>query len=377
MAYAPHALTPEAMARFTLARTPRVGPQTYRDLLARFGSAAEALAALPDLARHAGGKPLTAPDARHLDHELATLAGMGAVLLLSGDPDYPTLLAETGDAPLVLVVRGDPALLGRPQVAMVGARDASAPGLRLAHDIAGALSQKGWGVTSGLARGIDTAAHRGTLTAGGHTVAVLGGGIDHIYPPENASLFDEIAHTGALVSEAPTGTAPTAAHFPRRNRIIAGLARFTLIVEAAKQSGSLITARYAADYGREVGAVPGHPSDPRSAGPNHLLKEGAHVIETADDILRLIEGPAPLPLFAGQRTERPAPKAHPARAVAAPTATETPHEAVYRVLSTTPVTVDELVRLTGLSETALATALTDLELADRIDRLPGARVARR
>lgn len=376
MAHAPHALTPEAMARFTLARTPRVGPQTYRELLGRFGTAAEALAALPDLARQAGGKPLTPPDARSLERELSTLAELGAMLVLSGDADYPALLAETGDAPLVLVVRGDPALLGRPQVALVGARDASAPGLRLAHDMAADLSRKGWVVTSGLARGIDTAAHRGTLTAGGHTVAVLGGGIDHIYPPENASLFEEIAHTGALVSEAPTGTAPTASHFPRRNRIIAGLARFTLIVEAAKQSGSLITARYAGDYGREVGAVPGHPSDPRSAGPNHLLKEGAHVVETADDILRLLDGPAPLPLFAGQAPARPA-KPVPTRPVAAPTATDTPHEAVYRVLSTTPVTVDELVRLTGLSETALATALTDLELADRIDRLPGARVARR
>ncbi len=367
-----------------LARTDGVGPHTYRRLLARYGSAAAAITALPALARDGGrATPPPVPTAAEIAQERERLARLGGRFLVLGQADYPPLLALLADAPPALACLGDPALLVRPAVALVGGRNASANGARVAEALAADLAQAGLVVVSGLARGIDGAAHTGAL-ATGHTIAAVAGGLDCPYPPEHADLQRRIAERGAVVAEAPLGTAPQARHFPRRNRVIAGLALGVVVVEAALRSGSLITARLAQDAGREIFAVPGSPLDPRARGSNDLIRQGAHLTETAADVLDnlpdhpLRQGLARAPLFA-----RSAPPGGLAEAGADPADVgEPPPEALAAarsrlvdLLGPAPTAVDDLLRRCQLSPAAVLAALLELELAGRIESLPGQRVA--
>ena len=275
----------ERLAWLRLTRTENVGPVTFHQLIARFGTAAAALEALPEIVRRGGrAKPLAVFASSEAERELEAAERLGAHLVAQSEPDYPPALAAIEDAPPLLTMKGRKELATRRGVAVVGARNASANGRRLAHDVAAGLGEAGLIVISGLARGIDAAAHQGSLGTG--TLAVLAGGIDAIYPEENRSLHEAIAERGLLVAEMPVGTVPQARHFPRRNRIISGIALGVLVVEAAERSGSLITARFALEQGREVFAVPGSPLDPRAKGTNRLLRDGATLVESADDILR-------------------------------------------------------------------------------------------
>ncbi|MGL6042803.1 MAG: DNA-processing protein DprA [Sandaracinobacteroides sp.] len=287
---------------------------------------------------------------------------LGARHLLLGEPDYPPLLAELADPPPVLVAKGDAAIGRRPVVAMVGARNASAAGRGLAQALAADLGAAGWVVASGLARGIDAAAHKGALETG--TIGCVAGGLDIAYPPENAELQAAIGATGLLLSELPPGTEPQARHFPRRNRLIAGVARGVVVVEAAPGSGSLITARLSADAGRDVMAVPGHPLDPRSRGGNGLIRDGAVLVEDARDIL------AALALFAPVAASPPV-----VRRPAKPERLQ-PAGGLLALLSVSGVPVDEVVRASGLSAASVQAALADLEIEGQVVRLSGGRVAR-
>jgi DNA processing protein len=302
---------------------------------------------------------------------MAALARRGGRFLFVGIPPYPPLLALAEDAPPVLALLGDPAALAHRAVAVVGARNASAAGRRLAEQLAEALAAAGIVVVSGLARGIDAAAHLGALRSGA-TIACVAGGIDEPYPPEHAGLQARIAaEGGALLAEAPLGTAPLARHFPRRNRVVAGLALGVVVVEAALRSGSLITARLGLEAGREVFAAPGSPLDPRCRGSNDLLRQGAHLVETAEDVLaELPAAPRPGPLFL-PRAAAPMPATPP------PAAPEAPGEAgqLLELLGPTPMPVDDLLRRCHLSPSAAQAILFDLELAGRVEILPGNRVA--
>jgi DNA processing protein len=275
---------PERTDRLRLARTFSVGPVTFRRLLDRFHSAAEALRALPDLARASGAELLRPPSRAQAEDEIAALARFGGQFLTLGEVGYPEPLAAIEDAPPLLALRGDAGLLLRPSIGVVGARNASAGGRKLAEELSRELGAAGLMVVSGLARGIDAAAHQGALASG--TVAVFAGGLDQVYPPEHEGLAQSILdHGGALISEMPLGTEPQARHFPRRNRLVSGLSRGVLVIEAALKSGSLTTARFALEQGRDVMAVPGSPLDPRCRGTNQLLREGAGLVETAADAL--------------------------------------------------------------------------------------------
>lgn len=365
--------------RLRLVRTEGVGPQTYRRLMARFPTAAEALDALPALAR-AGGRA-AAPSVPHsgaIRKELDRHGKIGAKLLFLNDKAYPPLLALLPDAPPVLAVLGDPTLLSRPCVAIVGARNASANGRRIAEDLAEDLARSGQVIVSGLARGIDGAAHRGALRTG-HTIAAIPGGLDVVYPPEHAGLQAQIAGMGAVVAEAPPGTAPLARHFPKRNRIIAGLALGVVVIEAAMRSGSLLTARLTMDYGRELYAVPGSPLDPRCRGTNDLIRQGAHLTESAGDVLaNLPDHPARAGLARDPLFRRGAPPglAEPQTEID-PGASElwAARRDVPKLLGPTPLPVDEIARHCQVSAAALAAVLMELELAGRIETLPGNRVA--
>jgi DNA processing protein len=294
----------DTLDRLRLVRAEGVGPVVYRRLMKRYGTAAAALDALPGLAR-AGGRtaPPRVPAANEAAKELAALAKLNAKLLFLDQPNYPPLLALLDDAPPMIAVLGDCGLLAKRAVALVGGRNASVNGTRLAEALAADLARTGLAVVSGLARGIDAAAHSGAMRDG-RTVAVVAGGLDVAYPPENAGLQARVAADGAVVAETALGIAPQARHFPRRNRIIAGLSLGVVVVEAALRSGSLITARLAQEAGREVFAVPGSPLDPRCRGSNDLIRQGAKLVETADDVLAdlpdspLREGLSRLPLFA-------------------------------------------------------------------------------
>ncbi|MFT9016371.1 MAG: DNA-processing protein DprA [Acetobacter sp.] len=272
------------VACLRLARTEQIGPRTWRRLVARHGSAQAALDALPELAAR-GKRPVVIPPLAAIEREIDSTFRLGGHFLTVLDHAYPALLSHVPDAPPVLSVLGDVACLSQPAIALVGARNASAPGLRLAESLAAELAAAGLVVVSGLARGIDSAAHRGALFRQGMTVAAIAGGLDCPYPPENAALQAQIAEHGAIVTEAPLGTTPLGRHFPRRNRLIAGMAQGCVVVEAALHSGTLITARMATDYGRELFAVPGSPLDPRCRGSNDLLRKGATLTENAADIV--------------------------------------------------------------------------------------------
>lgn len=370
----------DTITRLRLVRTESVGPQTYRRLMARFGTAEAALDALPALFRNAGRNRVPAiPSVSAARRELDRHAALGARVLFLGDPDYPSPLAALPDAPPMIAVAGDVSLLSRPALAVVGARNASANGRRLAEDIAADLAERGFPVVSGLARGIDGAAHRGALRTG-TTIAAIPGGMDKIYPPEHGELQREIARLGAVIAEAPPGTAPIARHFPKRNRIIAGLALGVVVIEAALRSGSLITARFAAEYGREVFAVPGSPLDPRARGGNDLIRQGAHLVESAVDILFNL--PLGIEASAAAATEMavdeagvaPDPVAPPAHAEPDVGELDAARDGIASLLSASPMTVDEIGRHCQFSPSALSAALMELELAGRIETLPGNRV---
>jgi DNA processing protein len=354
-----------------LSRTEHVGPVTFFALLERCGSATKALAALPDLARRGGrAGPLRIAPRAAAEREIETIARIGGRLIARDEPDYPLPLAAIGDAPPLIIVRGDIAHLARPMIAMVGARNASANGVRFAQGLSAELGKAGFVVVSGLARGIDAGAHRGALDTG--TIAVVAGGPDVVYPREHEALSDEIVARGALVSEMPPGTEPQARHFPRRNRIIAGLSRGVIVVEAAPQSGSLITARLALEQGREVFAVPGSPLDPRARGTNDLIRQGAVLTESAADVLdALARIGTPSRAEAGDYSSLREPPA----AEIGQRELELGRAAILDLLGPTPVAVDELVRQSGLTAALTVTILLELELAGRLERHPGGKVA--
>jgi DNA processing protein len=345
-------------------------------MLRRFGSARAALEALPRLARRSErARTVTAATRAAAQAELTALDRIDARLVCWGEPSYPRALAAVEDAPPILTVLGRAELLDRPMVAVVGARNASANGRRLARELAAGLGQGGLVVVSGLARGIDAAAHLGGLETG--TVGVVAGGADIVYPEENRGLHDALRRQGAIVAELPLGSEPQARHFPRRNRIISGMALGVLVVEAAARSGSLITARYALEQGREVFAVPGSPLDPRCRGANDLLRRGATLTESAEDVLSqlgpLLQGmlpPRPLPLLP-LPAEESWPLGSPAGGAGEPAADEDALDMILERLGPTPVAVDELVRQCQLTASAVATLLLELELAGRVERHPG------
>ncbi len=362
-----------------LVRTEGVGPVTYRRLLARYGSPAACLDALPRLAR-AGGKPapLKILPPAEAERELEQTARLGGRMVFLHEPDYPPLLAHLDDAPPCLTFLGDASLASRRCIAAVGGRNASANGQRMAETLAAELAHSVV-VVSGLARGIDAASHRGAMRTG-RTIAVVAGGIDQPYPPENAELHRRIGETHLIVSEAAPGTVPQASHFPRRNRIIAGLSLAVVVVEAALRSGSLQTARLAQEAGREVFAVPGSPLDPRARGANDLIRQGAVLVETAADVFdNLAPDPSePYAHRAGYATaglpeaDDPPPPA-PAETSAEPPAGAA--EQILSLLSPEPTLVDDLVRRCHLSPAVTVAVLLELELAGRVQTLHGSRVA--
>ena len=370
--------------RLRLIRTESVGPVTYRRLMARFATPKEALAALPDLAR-AGGRATApvVPSAATVEAELRAVQRMGGKILFLDGPDYPPFLAQLPDAPPAIAVLGGAEHLSAGAVGVVGARNASANGMRLA-EILGAELAATLVVVSGLARGIDAAAHTGALRTG-KTVAVVAGGLDVAYPPEHAALQARIAEQGAVVAEAPLGTAPVAKHFPKRNRIIAGLVLGLVVIEAAARSGSLLTARLANEAGRELFGVPGSPLDPRSSGANDLIRQGAHLTETAADVLaNLPDLPGRAGLSRDPMFQRIGPPgfadAPPQLRVADDEADEAElargRRLIPDMLGPDPVAVDEIARRCQLSLSAITAVLLELELAGRVETLAGNRVAR-
>lgn len=359
----------EKLSWLRLSRTDNVGPITFYRLVQRYGSASEALEALPELSKRGGrAKPLTAPPLSTVEKEYDSLRNLGGDIVTAACEDYPLALAATDDAPPVLSYFGDIKLANKNCIAIVGARNASLNGRKFAEKLARELGEKSQIVASGLARGIDTAAHKGALSSG--TIAVVAGGIDVIYPEENAGLYEQIKENGLILAESPLGQKPFAASFPRRNRIVSGLSKAAVVVEATMRSGSLITARLAGEQGRDVMAMPGNPLDPRAQGPNHLIREGATLIRNADDILEIIRS------FSGSAMREPF---APIASFTAPPANdetlpEDAQETVLQILSFTPISVDELLRSCHLTIPALQTILLELELAGRIKREPGGRI---
>ncbi|MGE0774625.1 MAG: DNA-processing protein DprA [Sphingomonadaceae bacterium] len=353
------------IARLRLIRTPGIGPVTYRQLLGRFGGPEAALAAIPDLARRGGGTSPKIADVSSVLREIDRVEALGACYLFTGDRLYPSLLDEADGAPAALVVKGNLALLKQRAIAIVGARNASAAAIRFARHLALELGRSDTVTVSGLARGIDTAAHQGALESG--TIAVVAGGIDIFYPPENEGLQREIAERGLLIAEQPPGTEPRARHFPYRNRIIAGLACGTVVVEAAPKSGSLISARYAGEFGREVMAVPGSPLDPRAQGCNLLIREGATLIQSAADILEAV-GPISSAMV-GQPPSRYSAASGPVDADDADRA------AITTLLGPVATPIDEIIRQSKLAPAIVQMVLLELELAGRLERHAGGRVS--
>lgn len=352
-----------------LIRCENVGPITFFRLIDRFGSAGAALFALPDLARRGGAREIKIVSRAAAEDEIARTESIGGRVIAWGEPDYPPLLARIEDPPPALAVVGDPSFLGKRAIAVVGARNASIAGKRFAAGLSRDLGQAGLLVVSGMARGIDAAAHEGALPTG--TVAVLGGGVDVVYPRENAALYDSIRERGALISEVAAGTEPQARHFPRRNRIIAGMCRGVVVVEASPKSGSLITARLAVEQGREVFAVPGAAMDPRARGTNGLIRQGAVLTESAEDVLAALSGALSDPLADPARdTPEPGPEAPPS-----PEALEAARPQILAGLGVSALEVDEIIRNCQFSPAIVATLLLELELAGRLERHPGNRVS--
>ena len=359
-----------------LIRTPHIGGVTFWELLSHFGTAEAALEALPEFAKHGGRiSPRAIPADAAIDAELEKAHAAGMRLACVGEPGYPPLLARVEAPPPLLYIKGDAGVWSRPPLAVVGSRQASAAGLKFASDISAALGRRGFLIVSGLARGIDAAAHRAALPFA--TCAVLPGGLDKIYPPEHTGLAVEIAQAGMLISECPPGFVARAQDFPRRNRIVSGCSLGVVIAEAAERSGSLITARLAAEQNREVFAVPSHPLEARAAGTNRLIKEGAIFTTCADDIaealqpqLRSFDAPMPAP-----PPDRPSPPVQATPAIPAHNAEQKSFdfigeasEGLLKLLSLSPIDVDELCRLSGLEARLVSAALLSLDISGRIER---------
>ncbi|MGY4308232.1 DNA processing protein [Bradyrhizobium sp. USDA 4369] len=357
----------ERRDRLRLIRSDNVGPRTFRSLLNHFGTARAALDRLPDLARRGGaarvGRICTIDEA---EAELDACLRRGVQLLAPEENGYPPRLASCEDAPPLLCVRGVHGTLMQPMIAIVGSRNASAAGLKFAGQLSHELGRAGFVIISGLARGIDQAAHRASLSSG--TVAVLAGGHDRIYPPEHIDLLGAIVEgNGAAISEMPLGHEPRARDFPRRNRLISGASLGVVVVEAAHRSGSLITARMAGEQGREVFAVPGSPLDPRAAGTNDLIKQGATLVTEAADIIQAVRPIMERPPSASLRESdeelfAPAPESH-------------DRDQIIALLGPTPVSIDDLIRISGLSPAVLRVVLLELELAGRLERHGGGMVS--
>jgi DNA processing protein len=343
-----------------LIRSENVGPRTFRTLINHYGSARAALAALPDLARRGGAAtPARICPRSEAEREFATALSLGVAFVALGESDYPARLRAIYDPPPLLARRGVHAALTSPMIAIVGSRNASAVGVKFAETLARELGKEGFVIVSGLARGIDLAGHRGSLLTG--TVAVLAGGHDRIYPPEHLEILEKILESGAAVSEMPLGREPRAQDFPRRNRLISGMALGVVIVEAARRSGSLITARMALEQGREVFAVPGSPLDPRAEGTNSLLKQGAALVTETSDILRVVQ-----PIL--DRSELPAQEPETDDLSVAAEAPSDERARVISLLGTTPASIDDILRLSGTSPAIVRMVLLELEIAGRLER---------
>ncbi len=380
---APQVSVAEQVAQLRLIRSSRVGPVTYHRLIAEHGSASAALLALPQIAIAAGVLNYTVCPMEVVHAEMRAARKVGAQMLCHGDANYPAALLAMPDAPPVLWAMGDLSLLTRPMVALVGARNASSLGLRMARKLAQTLGEAGFVVVSGLARGIDAAAHEAALPSG--TVAVVAGGVDVIYPPENADLTARIAQTGCILSDQPMGRVPQARHFPARNRIAAGLSRAVVVVEAAVRSGSLITAHEALDLGREVLAVPGHPFDARAAGCNILIRDGATLIRSAQDVIEALGGQmadvvpaahlalpeAPVPVAA---TPVQIPAAAPPRRPLAEMARL--HKMILDRLAPSPLAEDQLIRDIAALPSEVTAELLSMELDGKIARQAGGLLVR-
>ena len=351
--------------RLRLLRTPGIGPVTFRQLIARFGAPSTALAAVPDLARRGGGNAPALRTVADTEREIARVQKLGGKFLAIGQGLYPRLLAELEDAPPLLIAKGNLNLLDRQAIAIVGARNASAAACRFARGLAHDLGQHDLVVVSGLARGIDSAAHDGALDTG--TIGVIAGGIDVFYPPENEERQKALYERGLVLAEMPPGTEPRARHFPYRNRIIAGMSSGTVVVEAAPRSGSLITARLAAEAGREVLAVPGSPLEPRAQGCNQLIRDGATLVQNAADVVEAIRPFASQVRSASSNYE----------VAAEPMNGEDALGMVEELLGPSPVPVDEIIRLSGAPSGAVQMALLELDLAGRLDRHAGGKVSLR
>lgn len=358
----------EAFARIRLLRSPNVGPVSFRQLLARFGSAEVALEALPNLGGK-GRRSYAAAPPELIAEEVSQVRRAEARYLFHDQPDYPAQLATLDSAPPVLIWRGDLGLAARPCVAMVGARNASAAAIKLAREFAAALAAEGFTVVSGLARGIDGAAHAGALSDPSRaTIGVIASGIDVAYPPQHENLQERIACEGLLIAEQPPGTEPRGSHFPSRNRIIAGLALGTLVVEAAPKSGSLITARLAGEAGREVMAIPGSPLDARAQGCNQLIREGAVLVQDPTDVIELLSGFDGTP----RSTFR---EVAPAFDFEMDDLADAEPAEIGTLLTTAPVAVDELIRQSGTSAASVQMALLELEISGELIRHAGGRVS--
>jgi DNA processing protein len=356
----------QRLACLRLIRSDNVGPVTFRELINHYGGAEQALEALPELARR-GGRTLRICPRDRAERELEAAAKIGARPVFTIEPGYPALLAHVDAPPPAVYVKGREGLLSRPAIAIVGSRQASAAGLTLARRFAALLGQRGLVTVSGLARGIDAAVHEASLASG--TIAVLAGGIDFVYPPENARLQAAIAETGCLVTEMPPGFEPRAKDFPRRNRLVSGMAHGVVVIEAARRSGTLSTARMAAEQGREVFAVPGHPLDPRAEGTNHLLKSGATLVTSADDVLD-----AMAPVLVGSEVVQESSAAYasepdpPLPLRPPPLIGGSDRERVLDAMGPNPIAVDDLARATELGPRELRIILMELDLAGRIER---------
>lgn len=369
-------LSPQQRADWLrLIRTENVGPATFRKLLNRFGSAEAALNALPELSRMGGrNAPLKPPSQSSIEDEISGIEKHGGRVIALGEADYPYLLSHIPAAPPMIIMVGGQNINWRQTVGMVGARNASTAGQRITKNIAGDLGNAGYSLISGLARGIDAAAHAATLETG--TVAVLAGGIDQVYPQENIPLSRQIVERGgALITEMPLGWEPRAKDFPRRNRLVSGMSLGVVVIEAARRSGSLITARLALEQNREVFAVPGSPLDPRAEGPNALIRDGATLVTNADHVIESLAGadPTRLPLFEEDaETQDFSMSADHTR-----DASDQDRSIILSALSPTPISVDELVQHTNISVPVLQVILMELDLAGRLEWASGQLVSLR
>ncbi|WP_404933121.1 DNA-processing protein DprA [Nitratireductor sp. L15S-10] len=358
----------QRLAWLQLLRSENVGPVTFRQLVNHFGSAETALKMLPELAARGGAtRRIVIASLTDVERELEEARRLGASFVAVGEPEYPPLMRRMDQPPPLLAMKGDLSVALRPTIALVGARNASLTGIKMARQLAAELGKAGFSVASGLARGIDAAVHQGSLDSG--TIAALAGGLDRPYPPENLTLFEEIAERGTVLSEMPFGWVPRARDFPRRNRLVAGLAFGLVVVEAAKRSGSLISARLAGEMGRLVFAVPGSPYDPRAGGTNALLKDGAILVTETDDIVSQIIPLLEKPLPRTESLEEPSPVS------AAPPPSDSDRDKITQALGPTPVLTDDIIRHTGLHPSQVLTILLELDLAGRLERHSGSAVS--